>query len=382
MPHVVHLTTVHSPTDVRIFRKQAITLADHGYDVTLIACAPRSYESRGVRVKALPAHAGRLARMTRTALEAYRSALAEDADLYHFHDPELIPIAVRLKLHGKRVVYDVHEDVSKDIADKRYLPRWLSPLMPFAVGSVERVATRCFDAMVAATPAIARKFPPERTITVRNVPIRDEMHVAGALPFAERPRRVVYVGGLAPFNGVDQMIAAMAALPADSDIRLSLGGRFPAAGDEAALHGRAGMDRVDFLGWVDRERVGALLAEARAGLVIYQPTPNIMECEPNKFYEVLSAGLPLIATDLPHWRRFIETHQCGLVVPPNDPRAVARAIQTLVDDPSRAEAMGRRGRELIEREYNWETESQRLLALYERLLARPAAAGAATTITR
>ena len=371
MPKLVHLTTVHRPSDVRIFQKEAVTLAAHGYDVTLIACAPEASVTRGVRVRALAAPHGRVMRMTRTAWQAFRAALDERADCYHFHDPELIPVGLLLKLSGKRVVYDVHEDAVADIHDKPYLPGWAKPAVRVVVAAVERGATGAFDAIVAATSAIEAKFPPARTTLVRNVPLMDEMHRENGPRFADRPRRVVYVGGLAPFNGARQMVEAMGALPPDAGIRLSLGGRFAAAGDEAAVRALPGWSAVDFHGWVDRARVGELFASARAGLVLYQPTPNIMACEPNKFFEVLSAGLPLIASDLPHWRRFIEAHGCGVVVPPDDPQAIARAIRELVDDPASAEAMGRRGRALVEDEYNWERESAKLLALYERLAGRP-----------
>ncbi|MGZ8375715.1 MAG: glycosyltransferase family 4 protein [Gemmatirosa sp.] len=372
MPKLVHLTTVHRPSDVRIFQKEAVTLAAHGYEVTLIACAPESSVSRGVRVRALSAPSGRVARMTRTALEAFRAAMDEDADCYHFHDPELIPIGLLLKLRGKRVVYDVHEDAVADVHDKPYLPAWAKPLVRAVVAGVERGATGRFDAIVAATSAIEAKFPAERTTLVRNVPVLDEMYPQHGARFRERPRRVAYVGGLAPFNGASQMVRAMSELGPDADVRLALGGRFSSAADEQAVRALPGWSSVDFHGWVDRARVAELFASARAGLVVYQPTPNIMNCEPNKFFEVLSAGLPLIASDLPHWRRFIEEHECGLVVPPDDPRALARAIRELVDDPERAEAMGRRGRALVEDEYNWERESAKLLALYERLAGPPA----------
>jgi glycosyltransferase involved in cell wall biosynthesis len=163
-------------------------------------------------------------------------------------------------------------------------------------------------------------------------------------------------------------LAAMRALPSDADIRLVLGGRAPTQAGEEALRALPDSDPVDFVGWVDRARMREIFADARAGLVLYQPTPNIMECEPNKFFEVLSAGLPLIASDLPHWRAFIDKHECGVVVAPDDAFAVARAIQAMVDDPETAERMGRRGRALVVQEYNWEMERRKLLALYERLL--------------
>jgi glycosyltransferase involved in cell wall biosynthesis len=374
MPKVAHLTTVHKPRDIRIFIKEATTLAANGYAVTVICCAPSSFEERGVRVRAIALAKNRMERMTATAFRALAAALSERADLYHFHDPELIPIGLVLKLCGKRVIYDVHEDAAKDVADKPYLPAWIKPLLRAVVAMVEAVAAQFFDAVVAATPTLAAKFPAAKTTLIRNVPLLDEMRVPNDRPFRERARRVVYVGGLAPFNGVEPMIRSMAELPAASDIRLTLGGRSNSHAGELAMRALPGFDRVDFHGWVDRARVAEFFADARAGLVIYQPTPNVIDSEPNKFFEVLSAGLPLIASDLPHWRRFIEKYSCGLVVPPNDPSAIAAAIRELVDNPERAERMGQRGRAVVVDHYNWEAESRRLLDLYGELLpdTRPA----------
>jgi glycosyltransferase involved in cell wall biosynthesis len=368
MRRVVHITTVHNPADVRIFQKQATTLAEHGYQVTLIACADQSSASGAVSLRALARPRGRIARMTLTAAQAFRAAWNEKADLYHFHDPELVFVGLLLKLLGKTVVYDVHEDAAKDVYDKPYLPAWSKPIVHDIVAFVERAAVRSFDAIVAATSSIAANFPGERTVLIRNVPKLSELNVQDGVPFAERSRTVAYVGGLAPFNGPDQMIRAMGELPDDAGIRLVLGGRPPSEADDARFRSTPGHEHVDFVGWVDRKRLRAIFADARAGLVVYQPTPNIMAAEPNKFFEMLSAGLPLIVSDLPHWRRFILEHDCGLVVAPDDPRAIAHAIRTLVDDPARAEAMGRRGRALVEREYNWEAESAKLLDLYEWLL--------------
>jgi glycosyltransferase involved in cell wall biosynthesis len=365
---IVHLTTVHPPFDVRIFHKEAASLAAAGLEVVVIACADKPAVLKQVRIRPLPAPRGRLERMTRTAYLAYRAACAEDAQLYHFHDPELIGVGLLLKLRGKRVIYDVHEDVSKDIHDKAYLPGWSKPLVRVAVRLFEAIAIRAFDHIVAATSAIERNFPKHRVTLIRNVPFSNELAPAAGLPFAQRSCNVVYVGGLAGFNGVEQMVRAVGEIPAHHNVRLILGGKFPSAAEEQRIRALPGWNAVDYVGWVDRTRIAELFARARAGLVVYQPTPNIMECEPNKFFEVLSAGLPLIASNLPHWRAFIEQHRCGVVVPPGDPREIARAILHLIEHPDEAEEMGARGRRLVLSEYNWSVEHDRLVSLYRRLL--------------
>lgn len=365
---VVHVTTVHQPYDVRIFHKEAVSLASAGFEVVLIACAEQSAVVKSVRIKALPKPRNRWIRMTVTVWRAYRSALEEDAEIYHFHDPELILLGILLKISGKHVIYDVHEDAAKDIHDKAYLPAWSVPILRLGVIVLEWFASCVCDHIIVATSAIARNYPPNKTTLVRNVPILGELTKRNSAAFTVRPRNVVYIGGLAPFNGVEQMVRAMHKLPQEAGIRLILAGKFNSTSEEMNIRALPGWELVDFHGWVGREEIPELFACARAGLVVYQPTPNLMECEPNKFFEVLSAGLPLIASDLPHWRDFIESHSCGIVVSPSDPEAIAKAVLDLVNFPEHAEAMGQRGQQAILTSYNWSNESLRLISVYNRII--------------
>lgn len=93
MIRVCHMTSAHSPWDTRIFHKECVSLAQAGYEVYLIQRG-ESHEQAGIHVIGVgQPTGGRLSRMTAFSKKVYETALALDADIYHFHDPELIPYA-------------------------------------------------------------------------------------------------------------------------------------------------------------------------------------------------------------------------------------------------------------------------------------------------
>ena len=130
-----------------------------------------------------------------------------------------------------------------------------------------------------------------------------------------------------------------------------------------------GWGRVDFHGWADRSQVAVILGSVRAGLAVLHPTPKYLDAWPTKMFEYMSVSLPVIVSDFPLWRGIVEDAGCGLLVDPLDSTAIASAMQWILDHPAEAEAMSRRGREAVEKQYNWETEAEKLVALYNKLLS-------------
>ncbi|HFC09905.1 MAG TPA: glycosyltransferase [Chloroflexi bacterium] len=366
-PKVCVLTTVHPPFDTRIFHKEARTLVAAGYDVALIAQHKENGVVDGVKVVALPKPKNRVTRIFGLTWTAFRLALGQRADVYHFHDPELIPLGLALKiLTSARVVYDIHEDYPRQILSKPWIPFAFRKPIAWGMGLLERLAAGCFDGLVAATPGIARRFPPSKTVIVRNFPCVEELTFdqEEAIPYPERPHWVVYVGGIASVRGAIEMVKAIA--QAKTPAQLVFAGRFESATLQDTLTSFPGWQRTRFLGWLGRPQVRDLLGKARVGLVLLHPLPRYREAWPVKLFEYMAAGIPFVASDFPLWRELGEG--AGLFVDPLDPSAIAQAIDWLLAHPEEAEAMGQRGRERVLKEYNWDAEAQKLLKLYERLL--------------
>jgi len=369
---ICHLTSVHPAFDTRIFHKECCSLVRHGYEVSLIAPHDRDENANGVHILGVPGSRGRLKRMVVTAAQVYQRARQVDADLYHFHDPELIPFGLLLCAQGKKVIYDAHEDAPRALLSpgRDYLPIQIRKPMSWLLERLEGNAGKRFSALVAATPAIAGRLQPfqPHTYNVNNYPILDELVAPQKTRWNERSCSVAYVGGIAEVRGIQQMVDAVGYLADDLGVRLQLAGQFSPLALRPKIVELRGWKQVDELGFQDRAQVALLLGTVQAGLVLFHPGPNHMEAQPNKLFEYMSAGIPVLASNFPLWRDLIERYQCGLLVDPLNPKEIASAIEYIITHPLEAEAMGQRGRQAIQTEYNWELESQKLLSLYSDIL--------------
>ena len=368
---VVHLTSVHSPSDIRIFFKECRSLAAAGYEVVLVAPGGKDRFVEGVQVRAITKAARRLERMTKIVWAVYRAAVRERAEIYHFHDPELIPVGLLLRLRGERVIYDVHEDVPRDILSKYYLPVWARSFIGNVVEVIENFAARRFSALVSVTPHITKRFRNlnARVVTVQNFPLLDEL-ADDISSWQEREAAVAYVGMMTVSRSIREMVVALSLLPEGCTAELRLAGTYSPERLRDEVAKLPGWERVRELGFLDRRVVKQSLGRVRAGLVLFYPEPNHIYAGPNKMFEYMAAGIPVIASDFPLWREIVEGAGCGKLVDPLDPQAIADAIAYLLSHPEEAEAMGRNGRRVVEERYNWKNEEKKLLALYRKLLSR------------
>ena len=370
---IVHLTSVHGPLNFRIFYKECVSLREAGYDVVEVAPAEKDFVVDGVQIRAIRKPKLRMLRMVLGPLQVYKKALRENGDLYQFHDPELIPVALLLRARGKTVVYDVHEDVPGTIAYKIYLPVTLRRLLVPIARWVEDNAAAHMSGIAAATDPIAERFAVnnERTISVHNFPLLREFVNCPRVAWRERDIAVAYVGAtMTRARGIMEAVDAIARVPEELSVRLALAGRFSNDGLREQLAHSSGWKYVDEMGFLPREGVAKLLARTRIGLVVLHPEPNYLRSRPVKLFEYMAAGVPVIASDFPDWRNIVEGAGCGLLVSPEDPKSIAEAIEFLLTHPETAERMGRNGREAVERLYVWEEEKEKLFSLYNKLLAR------------
>lgn len=366
-PVVAVLTSAHPAFDTRIFHKECKSLVQAGYDVVLIVPNENAETRDGVRVHNVRMPTSRRQRMFCTPFDIYRAVQEESATICHFHDPELIPVAILLKLRGRRVVYDVHENLSYDILEhKPYIPKLIRRPLSLVARILERGVTVFFDSVIAATPQIATCFAAKNTTLVQNFPVITQF-TNDASGYGQRPFWISFAGMISELRGIREMIQAMGLFPEAMDVRLKLVGKFDPESLEHEMRALPGWNRVDFLGWQSRDQVDKLLPQCRLGLVTYHSGKSHDESMPNKLFEYMSMGLPVVASNFPLWREIVEGAGCGLVVDPLNSKAIASAMQWLLEHPAEAEEMGQRGLEAVHLKYNWNAEAAKLLALYRTL---------------
>jgi len=365
---VCHLTSVHIPFDTRIFYKECRSLADAGYEVHLIAPHDRDETVDGIHIHAVPKHRNKLKRMLFTTAAVLKKALSLDAALYHFHDPELIPYGVILRLLRRNVVYDVHEDYPEIIPHKKNIPYIIRMYAAMMVGLLERLSAHYFSAVVTVTPKIYERFrhSARRGCAIHNYPVIREQD---SVSWDSRADEVFYIGSIALNRGIEDMVKAVGLVQKKMNVRLVLAGEFTTEALECEIRALPEFMYVDYHGFVDRDEAERLMSRARAGLIVLHPEPRYKVSYPNKLFEYMAAGIPVIASDFPLWRQIIKESRCGVLVEPLNPAALAEAIIAVLQKPKDAEEMGERGREAAMKKFRWENEKKKLLDLYADILS-------------
>lgn len=373
-PTIAHVSSVHHTYDTRILLKECTSTAAAGYRCVLVSALGRDEVSpAGVRIRGagIPRLKGRLRRWFVTVPRVIRAAMAERPAIVHLHDPELIIPGLVLRMLGYRVIYDVHEHVPNAIMTKTYIPKALRWITARLAAGFEAVAGRVMSGIVATSQPIADRFPAHKTVLVDNWVIAEEFRASrDRVPYADRPKQLVYIGVISRARGIIQILDAMALLADTHDIRLALGGRIAGKDLEDEMRAHPMWPRVTYHGFMDRTQMAEAFADSRIGMVVYQPTPNNMVTSANKVFETMAAALPVVASDFRTRNDVILGAECGLTVDPEDPAAIAGAIGQLLDDPAEAERLGQNGAHAVDTHYSWEHEAEKLLALYAQLLGR------------
>lgn len=363
------MTSVHPPFDVRIFHKQCRSLVQAGYDVTLVVPHDKEECIDGVKIKAVSKPRNRKERFLKTGRAVYRQALAVNADIYHIHDPELLPFAQLLRLHHKKVIYDMHENLPRDILTKE----WIAPRKRKIITNLVHIAEKFLLTglyVIFAETSYKKDYPWVTNYTdILNMP--DMKYLIGLSTDKKyEPVAIGYVGGVSADRGSTSILEAISIIqnkgqkcsfhcigPADEEHQMDL---------KATIKKLQLID-IYLYGYMVPTQAWEIIRKCHIGVAVLKPDPNFYESYPTKLFEYMALGIPVIASDFPLYREVIEKNSCGICVNPESIQAIADAVGYLANHPMEAKKLGGNGKKAVTEKYNWECESSKLLKLYSNL---------------
>lgn len=364
--------------DFRQFLRQAPALVQGGHEVIYFCGKPDRKVETSVRMVPLPPRQKKWARLT-GGINLFRHIVSYKPEAVHLSSVELLPLGLMLKLLTRvKVIYDCREDMFHSLRDHKdwsFAPA--GKVLAWAVRGIEYLAAKTFDGMVVSDPALFsmhQHMPDDRKMIFYNTPQLSLFKSAG-LPWSERKYDVTMMGSMSPRTGATNLIEAAGMLKRRGKIIrvLLLGQPTPSVLPEInrLIDQYDLADQVTITGWIPHEQVPDLLGQVKIGVVGLLDMPKFRNNIACKAFEYMACSMPVVSSDLPPERIFIEEGKTGLYFTPGCTEELAQAIQTLLDDPVRAESMGNEGRKAFENRWNCENDQKNFRQFYERILARP-----------
>ncbi|WP_226670834.1 glycosyltransferase family 4 protein [Metabacillus litoralis] len=372
MTKICVLTTVHHAYDGRIYHKQCKSFKNAGYEVTLLAPKPETIiENDDIKLVPIEKPKKEWKRFLH-AFTVFKLAKQTKADLYHFHDPELLPVGVLLRIFTKKpVIFDVHEHYPNAIMSKKYLKKWIKHPVRLVYELIEKISLPIISGVIYTTEEVGERYKRYTSCKIENYPLPTMFP-----PIDSSNRKndyILYLGGITPIRGIEELVDGFAhAVKLKPEAKLVFVGSFESAAFEKKIKKKVlenGLEgKVVFNGKVPYEKIEEHLAKASIGIIPYLPVPNHLVCLPNKLFEYMAAGVAVIASDFPHYRKVVDTSNSGVMINPERPQSIAKAILALLENPEMINELGQSGKAAFSTKYNWNLEEEKLLAFYKRFL--------------
>jgi glycosyltransferase involved in cell wall biosynthesis len=384
-------------TDVRAMRA-AKTLVAAGYSVSIVdiegasECTRPTEDIHGARVKHITVSEAFIATrflkrvLIRSARMLIRSALRliqTPADIYHALDLPAFPACyIAARLRRKSLIFEAYElplstlPLSELTLSRRLLQALLARLLVYMV-------PRCAGVITVSPPIVQemyKRYHIPKVTLIRNIPecrdVQKSDRIRQHLGLSPEVRIALYQGHLQPDRGLDRLVRTAAFLERNIVIVMmgSSAGRTQAQIEDLITH-EGVTDRVKIIPPVPYAELPDWTSSADIGLIIYKPdySPNVQMMLPNKLFEYLMAGLPVLASSLEAVIEIIKTHDVGRVLPSLAPADIGAAINTILTDQVALDRMHRNALEVVQQEFCWEKECHQLLRVYDDILATPQA---------
>jgi len=365
---VCHLSTVHVRTDVRVFYKECVTLAIAGYKTHLIVADGKGNDyNQAVIIHDLGRYSSRIKRILLAPALLFLAAVKIPAYVYHFHDPELLPIGLLLKLFTKaKIIYDAHESYPDDMLYKDYLPAWSRIIASRGIKILEDFIACRMDAVITVTDYHAKRFLPinANTFTICNYPLKKEWDFLHSTVVDKKPLSIGYVGNITRKRGISQLLTAIESL----DCTLHLAGSYEPLDYRQELCNMPAWHKVVEYGYVSRDIAIEIISSSLVGVMLFLPEPNHINSLSTKVFEYMAGATCVLVSNFQVYEKTIQDQNCGVCVDPFDTIQITETLRQLLDNPTKTVLMGKQGRELAYHKYNWESQQKKLLEAYTKLI--------------
>ena len=364
---ICHLTVAHKADDVRIFTKQCVSLSKIK-DFKVFLCSPGVLPlgSNVVHFKIPEPNSSRIKRIIKSQLIALNTISRIKADVWHIHDPELLPVASLLILMKKRVIWDSHENYHNQfnlrVNYRDYIPKYIKGGVNLVVRFFLKFVDKNAHGVVCATQLIAEKYSNPNRVIVGNEAILGEFKLC-------KPQygnsRVIFIGSPNLQSCYKEVVDAIARIP---ELKLVVGSKY--FNENLLEYSREVLNsRFEYKGWLARNELVDEISKSSIGLVTYGYNLNHQDNKPNKFFEFCAAGLPIVATPTPFMNDLISSSQAGVLSMDFTSSSIEKALIELVTSENKWLDHSKSGKSWSARHGDWLKSESELLKLYFKILS-------------
>ncbi|MFA5619181.1 MAG: glycosyltransferase family 4 protein [Weeksellaceae bacterium] len=367
---VCHLSSMHRPDD-RIYQRACLGLKREGLEVHLVITLPDELpKNEGVHFHWLKKRTGWKRRWF-SSKEAVDKAIEVNADIYHFHDPDLLPhiLKIKKKRPNAKIVYDMHENFKarfKQWGLPAFLEDWFHKYQLNKINRMDGYAT------TTESMKVLFKEVKKPGVVIRNaVDVNRLSHIDIESVQAFNTPTIYTSGANSHARLVLQTVQSMKHLPKELNFQMMFAGRYlPGIREELMAQAQKdGTDNYlqleDMLPWDENFK---RTAKALCGCVFYENNANNQVTLPNRVYEYMFSGIPIVVSDFPELRKIVEKAQCGVIVSSDKPEEMAQAFEYLLRNPEEAKKMGENGRKAIFKDFGYHIDLKNTIDFYHKIL--------------
>ncbi len=368
------LTTVHQSFDTRIFYKESKSLQKAGHTVTLIAPSDTASKNNvdGIHVITVKKPDSKILHPI-TMVRVFITGFCQDCDVYHCHEPGSLFVCALLKLLRRtKLVYDAHEHYPSIISENSLFPKYLKHSIYKIVDISEKTLCKFTNIIITVNHSLENRYEKIKDVVVLfNVPILDLFNVSNSI---KEKSVIISLGNISEKRGFDKLLFSMKKIKQTKPyVKLLILGhildtnKFSTWVDDY-IRTNGLEENVELIDWIPHSDVVRYIETSTVGIILFQPTHyNNLIGLPNKLFEYMACGIPVIASNFQEIRIIINKSNCGILIDPTNTQEITDAILWLLEHPEEAEQMGENGRRAVEETYNWGNMEKRLFKVYEEL---------------